>query len=54
VAKPDRIELHDVGETGIALKGSLDMWGSVVAIEHVQLKVRAVLSTVLSPGCHRI
>ena len=29
-------------DTGLVMRGSLDMWGSVVSIEHVQLKVSAL------------
>lgn len=39
VAKPDRVELWDVGNAGLVWKAELEIWGSVIGIEQVITKV---------------
>jgi DNA damage-binding protein 1 len=42
VAKPDRVEVWDVGPTGLVWKTDLEVWGSVVGIEKVVSKVSRI------------
>lgn len=44
VAKPDRIEVWDVGKTGLVWKAELEVWGSIVGIEKVVTKVGSQIS----------
>lgn len=39
VAKPDRVELWEVGKTGLVWKAELEIWGSIIGIEQVITKV---------------
>ena len=36
VAKPDRVEVWDVDESGLSSKGDLQLWGNVIAISKVE------------------
>jgi hypothetical protein len=40
VAKPDRVEVWDIGPSGLVFQADLEVWGSVVGIEKVVTKVR--------------
>jgi hypothetical protein len=40
VAKPDRIEVWDVGPSGLVFQADLQVWGAVIGIEKVLVKVR--------------
>lgn len=44
-AKPDRIEAWDVTPAGLEKRAELEVWGSVVAIEKVQIKVGSLICT---------
>jgi DNA damage-binding protein 1 len=39
VAKPDRVEVWDAESSGLVFKSQLEVWGSVVAIDQVEVKV---------------
>jgi DNA damage-binding protein 1 len=39
IAKPDRVEVWDVGPAGLVFQADLEVWGSIVGIEKVVVKV---------------
>ena len=39
IAKPDRIELWDIGPTGLVHRAELEAWGSIVGIEKIVTNV---------------
>ena len=43
VAKPDRVEVWDVGPSGLVFQADLEVWGSVVGIEKVITRVYSPL-----------
>lgn len=44
IAKPDRVELWDVKPSGLVQRGELQLWGTIAALEKVELRVSARLS----------
>jgi len=40
IAKPDRVEVWDVGPAGLVFQADLEVWGSIIGIEKVVVKVR--------------
>jgi hypothetical protein len=39
VAKPDRVEVWEIGPSGLVFQADLEVWGSVIGIEKVVTKV---------------
>jgi hypothetical protein len=50
VAKPDRVEVWDVDKTGLVHRAELELWGSVVAIEKVDVSVSRSSASPLTAG----
>lgn len=44
IAKPDRVEVWDVGPSGLMYQTDLEVWGSIIGIEKVVIKVRHLTS----------
>ncbi|WVO14336.1 hypothetical protein L204_101968 [Cryptococcus depauperatus] len=38
VAKPDRVEVWDVTQTGLVFRGNMEVWGNIVGIEQVSIE----------------
>lgn len=47
IAKPDRVEVWDVGPSGLVFQTDLEVWGSIVGIEKVVTKACLIRAPVV-------